>query len=911
MSHDIFSSFSSEELQSALANKLLAGLLDTMPVAVAFLEANRDDRNEIVSFKYAFANTAADKLAGEPLAGKRLFLNDDALLFNNMAEVANSGQREDFLYHYQKEPEKWIHYSISRFDSGVMLTYENVTERKKAVIALQRERAQMAEAQAICNTGSFEWDLVNNKIYWSDEMYRIHKREPQSQEITPDIVFNDIHPDDLIRIRKKIEGYMKTPGREELLYKLRLPDGEIRHMRTRLESFRGKSGKITHISGMAQDITERKMAEEALRNVNDQLKRQSAVKEKREAMLEDYGRILSSVHDAIISIDAKGYIVTWNAGAEKMYGYSADEAIGRHVGKLIVPENKQTELLDIFARIFKNGESVVDFRTVKKNKDHEEFEVIVNIVPLKDVGGKVTGAAATSKKISDPETKAEDKYKVLIETIDEGFGVLELIRDDSGKAVNWIYHEVNESFLGLTGLNNPVGKTVIELIPDMEPYWFDHFAKVADTGEPIRLENYVKAVDKWYTLHASRIGEKGSQLVAIVFNDITALKTNENQAKIQITEQNKLIQSMTTATPDIMFVMDIATKNVLFATKNIAAVMGYNQAQIEQMNEPFFDIMHPDDRQLMLDHIDGIKTAADGEVREIQYRMLHADASTHWFVDRNVVFRRDEKGVPTEKMGITHDIDSRVTADEKIHMLNRSLTEKNRELRALNNELKTFTSVAAYDYKDTLQNLYTNLEFIIARDAQNLSNTGKANLRKAQTAIQKMKLLTDDIVEFSKIRTPDESASHVDLNDVVASALDELSEKIAAASPEIDKGKLPVIKGYPFLLDLLFYHLLDNAIKFRNPDEPLKITISHSMSKDKHTEQDVHAISIADNGIGLEQEEASKIFEMFYRVHGKKYRGSGIGLAICKKIADLHGGTMAIESEPGKGMTVCCFFPVT
>ncbi len=368
---------------------------------------------------------------------------------------------------------------------------------------------------------------------------------------------------------------------------------------------------------------------------------------------------------------------------------------------------------------------------------------------------------------------------------------------------------------------------------------------------------------------------------------------------------------MTTATPDIMFVMEIDTKKVLFATKNIAEVMGYSHAEIQKMKTPFLEIMYAEDRQAMIDHIDGMKTAIDGEVREIRYRMLHADGSTHWFIDRNTVFKRDQNNVPIQKMGITHDIDARVSADEKIHQLNKSLTEKNRELRALANELKTFTTVAAYDYKDTLQNLYTNLEFIISRDAQNLSNTGKANLRKAQTAIQKMKLLTDDIVAFSKIRMPDENPSQVDLNETINSALDELSEKMIPAQPTIDNEELPKIKGYPFLLDLLFYHLLDNAIKFRNPDIPLKITISHSLSKDKHTEQEVHAISVADNGIGFPQEEATRIFEMFYRIHDKKYKGSGIGLAVCKKIADLHGGTMAIESEPGKGTTVCCFFPIS
>jgi signal transduction histidine kinase len=247
-------------------------------------------------------------------------------------------------------------------------------------------------------------------------------------------------------------------------------------------------------------------------------------------------------------------------------------------------------------------------------------------------------------------------------------------------------------------------------------------------------------------------------------------------------------------------------------------------------------------------------------------------------------------------------------ADKKIHALNKTLREKNRELQSLNNELKTLNSIAAFDYKDTLQTLYTNLEYIISREAANLSNTGKANLRKAQTAIQKMKLLTDDIVAFSKIQTLDSNAVAVDLNDILASVIVELNGKIEEANPKIEADILPVINGYEFLLNLLFFHLMDNAIKFRNPEVRLHIRITHDIVE--KIGGDLHRVSFHDNGIGFSQEEADNVFLMFYRLQDKNYKGSGIGLAISRKITELHGGTIASESEPGKGTTVCCFFPV-
>lgn len=249
----------------------------------------------------------------------------------------------------------------------------------------------------------------------------------------------------------------------------------------------------------------------------------------------------------------------------------------------------------------------------------------------------------------------------------------------------------------------------------------------------------------------------------------------------------------------------------------------------------------------------------------------------------------------------------RAKAEQKIIRLNKSLKHKNRELQSVNSELKTFTSIAAVDYKDTLTTLYTNLEYIISNDARNFSNTGRANLRKAQTAIQKMKLLTDDVLSYSNVQVVDNKLSAVDLNKVLKDVTLRLDSKLHDVT--LEKDALPIVDGYANLIELLFFHLIDNALKFGCLDRSCKIKISHHLTKERHTDHDMHQISFIDNGIGFEQEEAEKIFEMFYRIHDKKYKGSGIGLAICKKIMTLHGGTMAVESHPEKGTAFCCFFP--
>jgi light-regulated signal transduction histidine kinase (bacteriophytochrome) len=207
------------------------------------------------------------------------------------------------------------------------------------------------------------------------------------------------------------------------------------------------------------------------------------------------------------------------------------------------------------------------------------------------------------------------------------------------------------------------------------------------------------------------------------------------------------------------------------------------------------------------------------------------------------------------------------------------------------------------------------MEFMVNNDAKNLSDAGKANIRRAQSAIQKMKLLTEDIIAFSKIHSTEERTS-VDLNEILTNVLNALDQKIKSENAVIMYDKLPGVMGYSSLLSLLFSHLITNAIKFRKPYITPTIEIRHSIALGaniKHSaaisDVDYNIISFIDNGIGFDPNEAEQIFTMFYRRNEKgRQKVSGIGLAICKKIMDLHGGFIASECAP-ECTTFRCYFP--
>lgn len=308
--------------------------------------------------------------------------------------------------------------------------------------------------------------------------------------------------------------------------------------------------------------------------------------------------------------------------------------------------------------------------------------------------------------------------------------------------------------------------------------------------------------------------------------------------------------------------------------------------------------------------LENLKLVVETGVSKTHEKYVHRDGKDGWYL------------VSDSKFGdgfvnVWEDITEHKQAEQKIRELNRSLQINNRELAALNSELKTFNSIAATDYTDTLRKLYTNLEFIISNEAGRLSDDGRANVRRAQSAIQKMKLLTDDIVAYSRIHTHDTDLEMVDLVQLLHSIEDDMTRVWPGIEIKIGcEDNMPPIQGYPFLLNLLFHHLIDNAIKFRKENSHPVIRVAcEPVAESTHPSAipgtRYNIFTIEDDGIGFDQEHAEDVFLIFRRLHPKgAYKGSGIGLAICRKIMDIHGGFIVAESGPEQGAKFHCYFPV-
>ena len=275
---------------------------------------------------------------------------------------------------------------------------------------------------------------------------------------------------------------------------------------------------------------------------------------------------------------------------------------------------------------------------------------------------------------------------------------------------------------------------------------------------------------------------------------------------------------------------------------------------------------------------------------------------------------KNNKGEIEKMLGINMDITASVESAQKILDLNESLLAMNKELNSLNAELKNFNGIAANNYSEALRHVYINLETIITNDARHLSDSGRANLRRAQSAIQKMKLLTNDITNYLELYDTGIKKELISPTNNLQKVVNEMKVKIEEANATIEIADLPALSADPVLFSKLIANLIDNSIKFKKPGENPIVKINHTKINVSNNVfvalkgKPYIIITVTDNGIGFETTE--KIFGLFTQLQDQvKHKGSGMGLAVCKKIMEMHGGYIIAEAEPGKGASFHCCFP--
>jgi light-regulated signal transduction histidine kinase (bacteriophytochrome) len=232
----------------------------------------------------------------------------------------------------------------------------------------------------------------------------------------------------------------------------------------------------------------------------------------------------------------------------------------------------------------------------------------------------------------------------------------------------------------------------------------------------------------------------------------------------------------------------------------------------------------------------------------------------------------------------------------RLELLNTALERRAAELARSNSELEQFASIASHDLQEPLRKVRTFTQQLTAIESERLTDKGRDYLERTNSAAARMQKLIEDLLRFSRVATQGRPFEPVDLGRLTHEVLDDLSDQIERSGAVVDVGELPVISGDALQLRQLIQNLISNALKFRREGVPPEVAIDASLAGDKVK------LAVRDNGIGFEQQYSRRIFRVFERLHGRgEYAGTGIGLALCRKIAERHGGDILAEGFPGQG----------
>ncbi len=378
-------------------------------------------------------------------------------------------------------------------------------------------------------------------------------------------------------------------------------------------------------------------------------------------------------------------------------------------------------------------------------------------------------------------------------------------------------------------------------------------------------------------------------------------------AEAYFTEKNNIIKAKEER---FRAIFENSTDHILLVDKN-ANIITLNRLTPDYKEEDIvgkslFSFQHGTNEELLKKAVNTVLTTKSPYVFESSYTI---NGITQYFSSSiSPIFGADEE--INNLVFISRDISEQKRAEMKIKEMNATLekkvNERTIELKNSNNELEQFAYVASHDLQEPLRTI-SNFAGLFERQYKGkLDDKADEYLSFISSSTTRMQILIKDLLEYSRIGKNDKDMAEVNCNQLIKEVLNDMSESINENKAKVHSDALPVIKGYAVEMKSLFQNLISNAIKFQTPGAHPVIKIK---VKDKGKEW---LLGVEDNGIGIDKKYYDKLFIIFQRLHNKaEYPGTGIGLVQCKKIIELHGGKIWVDSEQGKGSTFYFTMPKT
>ncbi|MFW6323816.1 MAG: PAS domain S-box protein [Desulfovibrionales bacterium] len=765
-----------------------------------------------------------------------------------------------------------------RDHSGRILYYDGFLRDITAEQTLAESRNELVESKAklqlvieLARMGPWEMDWETKNFAFNDQFYALYgtTTEQEGGRIMSGERYarEFIHPDEVSVFEeelKRIFDSQKSDFCNQIEHRIVRRDGQVRHIVVRYRLHRDASGNPVKTIGANQDITDYKVLEEALREGE-----------------QTYRALVEGLPDVVKRFDRAGRHLFVSENIEKDTGLPATHFTGRLPRETDVPEEEAKFWEDSVRQVFLTGEPSEKEHIVNGSKNPEIYNV--RFLPELASKGQIRSVLSVARNITS-HRRLEQDYESLFRQMLDGFAVHEIICNENGDPIDYRYLAVNPSFERMTGLKAEatIGKTVLELLPDTEPYWIEIFGRVALTGEPVSTEQFSRELNKYFKVTAFRPAP-------FQFACIVADVTERKKAKEDL---HRLFEM----SPDMICVGESHSFGFLRTNPAFMEILGYNEEELLQ--KTLTELVHPKDLNqtyLMLQEL-GAGNKINFENRFCcksgEYRWLNWVA--HPLPGEDVFF------------AIARDVTERKKYEIEL--------VKTKELAEVANRTKSeFLANMSHEIRTPLNGIMGMLQLM---QTTTLDPEQKDFVESAILSSRRLTRLLSDILDLSRVEAKRISIikEPFDLIEVVnqVSELFHLGSKQLGLTLDcfIDPSIPRRVKGDASRLQQVLNNLVGNALKFTNKGE---VTIE--VNRMPFGEPGVVRVlfSVSDTGIGIHESMLEKIFEPFTQAkagYRREYQGAGLGLSICKRLVELMGGSISVESESGFGTTVHFCIPL-
>lgn len=623
--------------------------------------------------------------------------------------------------------------------SVVQGTVMDVTERYYMVQRLQRSEDINKKAQALTHLGNWTWDLVRDRIEWSDELYRVHNLQPGTP-ITQELLRSFVHPEDLQQSDAILKESLETHQPYNFYYRIILHDGSMKNLHAVGEVLTDEFGRPYKMLGTLQDVSEREQ-------LIDRLQRSEAL----------YKQAQSIAHLGNWVFDVETRKMFWTDELYRIYGLvpQSEDLYWDKFLELVVPEDK--ELVSAFTtEALRSGKPFDIYHRCIRKSDGAVRTLHVRGEGLVDEHGKVFRLFGTSQDVTEQqkiEQELRENQNFIKKIADATPSIIASYNINTGK-----YRFVSQGIRSLLGYEAEQvleqGVTFFaELIhPDDLPAVMDKNARALEQANLPESEDQDLVVDfqyrmrradgeyRWFHTFGTVFDRNAQGRVENVLN-ISIDITDRVRAEETVAEQQRFISHIAEASPTILYLFDLQQQRFLYLNKEVTAVLGYTPEEILSLGDKVYMYLHPEDTIKSPETYVKYKHEGAATMHQFEGRIKSRSGEWKWLLTREVVFRRDADGKAIQVLGSALDITDRKEMESR-------LSKKNIELEQTNANLEEFAYVASHDLQEPLRKISIFGDRLLTNHLQNLNDDGRLFLQKIVDSSRRMQGMINDSFRF-------------------------------------------------------------------------------------------------------------------------------------------------------------------